>query len=290
MIGEREVLTRAQLMAGGLSRRGLVRALNEGVIVRARRDQYVSAAAPSAVVQAVRIGGRVTCLSLLQLLGVFVFANDVVHVHIPRGASRLRSPESVAKPLGARGGRRRARLHWWPLSVMPPAHSACTDIVDALAHAVRCQPPRQAIATLDSALNKGLIGFADVEALFALLPRKYRVLQSLIDGRAQAGTETLMRLMVRRLGHEAVPQVHFARVGFVDLVVDGWLVVECDSRAFHSDWAQQVKDRARDLELAKLGYVTLRFTAAQILYQPDDVLAALRGMLGDGRRKLPPRN
>ena len=54
-------------------------------------------------------------------------------------------------------------------------------------------------------------------------------------------------------------------------------MVECDSKEFHESWEQQVKDRNRDLALAALGYATLRLTAAQIMYRPDEVLAALAG-------------
>ena len=61
------------------------------------------------------------------------------------------------------------------------------------------------------------------------------------------------------------------------------MVVECDSKEFHSDWAQQARDRERDAALAALGYTSLRFAAAMIMYRPDDVLAALRGLLAAHR-------
>src|SRR5690606_27576883 len=96
--------------------------------------------------------------------------------------------------------------------------------------------------------------------------------------RAQSGTETLMRLLARAMGSHVELQVYFSGVGYVDLLLDGWLVVECDSREFHEDWAQQVKDRERDLALAARGLVTLRVTAAQVLYRPDEVRAAIRGL------------
>jgi very-short-patch-repair endonuclease len=73
--------------------------------------------------------------------------------------------------------------------------------------------------------------------------------------------------------------VEFDGIGRVDLLVDGWLVLECDSREYHNSWQQQVADRNRDLALADRGYVTLRLTAAQIMYRPDEVLAAIKGLL-----------
>ncbi len=84
---------------------------------------------------------------------------------------------------------------------------------------------------------------------------------------------------MRGLGRAVELQVEFRDVGFVDLVVDGWLVIECDSRSFHSDWKDRLKDYRRDLALAQQGYCVLRLTAEDILYSPENVLAAIRGAL-----------
>ncbi len=100
-----------------------------------------------------------------------------------------------------------------------------------------------------------------------------------MDGRAESGSETLVRLMLRALGRRAELQVVIRGVGRVDLVVDGWLVIECDSKAFHSSWDQQREDRRRDQALAALGYVVYRPIAEDILYHPDVVVAALKGLL-----------
>ncbi|MGN8553563.1 UNVERIFIED_CONTAM: endonuclease domain-containing protein [Microbacterium sp. SLM126] len=66
-------------------------------------------------------------------------------------------------------------------------------------------------------------------------------------------------------------------MGRVDFVVEGRLIVECDSRAHHSDWNQQRTDYRRDLAAAQQGFVTLRLMAEDILYRPDEVFLALRG-------------
>ncbi len=175
--------------------------------------------------------------------------------------------------------RRGVRLHWLPLIDDVPRESTCVSIIDALAHAVLCQAPRAAIASLDSALHLGYVTEAGLAEMFRALPAKYRVLSPLVDGRAESGPETLMRLMLRGIGCEIELQVEFAGVGRVDIVVNGWLVIECDSKEFHDSWEQQVKDRDRDLALAARGYVTLRPTAAQIMYRPEEVIAAVKGLL-----------
>lgn len=275
------VRTRAEMLAT-MSRRGLARAVRSGRVVRVRRDRYLDAGSPQEVRDAVRIGGRLACLSLLQLLGVFVCENARLHSHIVRGSSRLRSTDPDVGRLEPRAVRGPV-LHWLPLTRSDRASTSCVDILDALIQAVLCQVPRHAVASIDSALNKGLIRLRDLDDLFDSLPRRFRVLRPLIDGRAQSGPETLVRLMARSLGCRVDLQVRFDGVGFVDLVIDGWLVVECDSKEFHESWEQQAKDRKRDAALAALGYATLRLTAADIMYRPEVVHAALRGLVGAHR-------
>lgn len=269
-------------MADGMTPRAITTAVRAGELIRARRDRYLPPDAPDAVVRAVRVGGRLTCLSLLQHLEVFVLTNDRLHVHLDVRMSRMRSPHDPRTRLDLRK-LHGTRLHWLAMGEDAGA-ATCTDPVVALAHAVLCQPPRAAIASIDSALNKGLIGGDDVPSIFAMLPAKYAVLEPLVDGRAQSGTETLVRLMLVALGCSVQLQVGFSNVGFVDLVADGWLVIECDSKLFHATWEQQLKDRERDLELARQGYAVLRLTARDILYRPDEVQAAVRGLLTAGRR------
>lgn len=192
--------------------------------------------------------------------------------------------ETNASRLGARAKKTEVRLHWLPLrrAVHPAAMSV--GIVDALAQSAACQSPRAFIASVDSALHLGLLHPDDVDDVFASLPRRFRRLRGLVDGRAESGPETLVRLMLRALGRRPELQVEIDGVGRVDLVVDGWLVVECDSKAFHSSWEQQREDRRRDQELAALGYAVYRPIAEDILYHPEVVVRALKGLLALGQR------
>ena len=270
--------TRADLRRSGMTERQIAAAVGAGELIRARRDCYLLPGAPDDVVRALRVGGRLTCLSLLRLNGVFVLDDERLHVHVAPDATRMRSPYDRGKRLRPRRAAQ-TRLHWWAPTGDGFGAATCVDAITAMAHSVRCQTSRGAIASFDSALNRGLLTLDDLSEVFDLLPLKYRVLIPLIDGRAQSGTETLVRLMVLGLGCRVRLQVAFEDVGFVDLLVDDWLVIECDSKEFHSSWEQQVKDRRRDLALARQGFGVLRVTAADVFQRPDDVLAALRGLL-----------
>jgi very-short-patch-repair endonuclease len=274
-----EVWTRAELVSSGASARQITDAVRDGRLIRARKGHYVSGDAPPALVTAARVGGRLGCISLLAALGVFTFDDAKVHIHMERGDSRMRgSTGPILAPVGDRDG---VSLHWRRWLEAPG--SGAVHIYDALLDAVRCQDARHAIATLDSAAHVGLITLAEIRDLFGVLPRRYGALAPLLDGRAESGPETLVRLMVRSLGHSVELQVTLEGVGRVDLLVDGWLVIECDSRQFHSSWDQQRTDYRRDRALAALGYSVLRLMAEDILYRPDLVVAALRGLLDSHR-------
>ncbi|WP_417562133.1 endonuclease domain-containing protein [Microbacterium sp.] len=258
-------LSRDALLARGARARDITRLVAEGRLIRLRNGRYVGADAPDAVVRAGSLGARLDCVSLLGELGVFIHTQERLHVQVERGSTRLPKPGvDVVR-------------HWRGSSC---EHGRlCADIVDALAQAVRCQPLRAAIATLDSAWHHGLVDEEQINDVFAVLPRRYGVLRDLLDPRAESGPETIMRLMLRGLGCTVDVQVKIHGVGRVDFVVDGWLIVECDSRKYHEGWNNQKRDRRRDLVAAALGYTTVRPIAEDILYNRERVLAMLTQIL-----------
>lgn len=85
--------------------------------------------------------------------------------------------------------------------------------------------------------------------------------------------------MLRGLGVQVEVQVQIEGVGRVDLVVDGWLIIECDSREYHEGWMTQKRDRRRDLAAAARGYTTIRPIAEDILGTPEEVLTLLKQTL-----------
>ncbi|WP_458352056.1 hypothetical protein [Pacificispira sp. HM-600] len=260
----------ADLRAAGHSRRQIARELSAGSIVRARNDVYVSANVPEDMLTAARAGGLVGCVSALALWGVFVQERPGVHAHLRTNGVIRGSHDGVVR-------------HWGRLLRSAHPRALVVDALDALVQAAICQSPRAAIASIDSALNRGVVREDELDELFGALPARRRAIRPHIDGRAEAGTETLVRLMVRSLGGSVELQVRIRGVGRVDLLVDGWLVIECDSRAYHSDWQKQLDDRRRDLALAARGFVRIRPAAEDILYRPEVVVEAIAGMLRLGR-------
>jgi very-short-patch-repair endonuclease len=253
----------------GVSRSDVSRLLAAGQLERLRNGRYVRPDIHHELRRAGRIGGRLDCLSLLAVLGVFVSHNANLHLQVSNGASRL-----PARPTGT-------VVHWRRTAAGSDALAA--DLIEALAQSVRCQEPRDAIATLDSAWHHRLVDEADIAAVFARLPRRFRRLRALLDRRSESGPETIMRLMLRGLGCEVRVQVSILGVGRVDFIVDGWLIVECDSRAHHEGWKTQKRDRARDIAAAELGYTTIRPIAEDILYRREETLASMKAVLAHHR-------
>lgn len=278
IIFRRSVFSRADLLASGLTSREITAAVRDRRLRRTRRDRYTRETLPKEIAQAAQIGGRLTCISLLKLLGVFVLEATSVHVQLSRNSSRFR-----------RGADGKYRVHWGCLSEGSPMH--VTFLEDAVRHSIRCQGARASIATLDSILHHELLTSEQVRRIFRELPVRFGVLLRLVDSSAESGPETYMRMILRALGLRFEAQVQIDGVGRVDFLVEGWLIVECDSKSFHEGWERQKDDRRRDLAAARRGYITVRPLAEDILYRfsvvqatIDEVVAALRPAVTKVRR------
>ena len=254
---------RRDLREEGVTDRDLARAVTAGTLLHPRRNAYLPMGVPVDTVDAVSIGGLLTCTSELRRAGVFVMERADLDVHLPEHASRV---PGISRPV---------RRHWGRLVRRPHPCATSVEPLDAVACAVRCQSPRAAIASIDSALQRGTCtattcGNCSARSPGGLLP--------LVDGRAESGPETLVRLILRALGLRYEVQVRITGVGRVDFLVDGWLIIECDSEEFHADWEAQRRDRRRDQAAAARGFAVYRPIAEDIMWGPEEVVAAIRGL------------
>lgn len=253
------VFSRAELLQGGGTGDDITRAVKAGTLLRLRRDHYAYPDVDPDISEAVRVGGRLTCLTLLQKLGVFVLKSTGLHMHLSPQMSRIRARRSASTV-----------MHWSQRSLKDCSRHV-VSIRDAVWQSILCQEPRAAIATLDSVLHLRIATQEQLVDLFTLLPARLQVLLQLVDGSAESGPETYMRLILRSLGVQYETQVEIPGVGRVDFVVEGWLIIECDSKEFHEGWEQQLKDRNRDIAAAGLGYISIRPIASDILFNSSSV-------------------
>ena len=252
------VASLAALQDGGVSRRDLDRAVRVGDVVRIRNGWFAVPHAPADVVRAVRVGGVLSCSSLLRLHGVWCVSDRRLHVRVPPNAARLRSPDDRRVPLSAAA--HGVAVHSPALLLGP---EAVDSVLGGLLCVMRCMARPHAVATLDSALNKGLVSMEQLRSL----PGRHDELLRLVDPSAQSGLESLVRLSLRGRRVRVRPQVRIAGVGFVDLVIGDRLVLELDGWEFHGTRRAFEEDRRRDLELARLGYDRLRLTYDQVLHE-----------------------
>lgn len=243
-----------------VSRHALATAVREGRVLHVARGLLCLPEAERAdLTRALAVPGVLSCGSAAAHHGLEVFGRVGLHVVAP-GARR-------PAPAGVLVHRR-----------LTDRDARATRLRQTLLDCCRCLPVAQAVSVLDSALRQGRV---EPSELAALAPasgpwrRPVRSAVALVDPLAQSVLESAARVLLVRAGVGVVTsQVEIARVGWVDLMVDGWLVVEVDGYAVHRD--RFAEDRRRDAELVRQGYVVLRFTYADVAGRPEWVLQVVR--------------
>ncbi|HIY66328.1 MAG TPA: endonuclease domain-containing protein [Candidatus Agrococcus pullicola] len=99
-----------------------------------------------------------------------------------------------------------------------------------------------------------------------------------MNGRAESGLETLLRLACEDQGWDVEIQVPF-RGGRVDIVINGWLFIEVDGSQFHDVGEQARKDRIRNKQIVQAGFRWHRFGYADVVHRLDETLAVIRAIL-----------
>lgn len=270
------------LVAAGATWRSLKSAVDGGHLIRLRRGYYALPDTDRHIIEAGTLGGRLGCVSAAAHSKVFAFDNSFTHVHVEPTASRLRAPHDRFERLGVHNLDGVA-VHWNDLVFPADAQGHIVGLKDALIQILRCQQPRFAIASLDSALHQGLLLREDVPEIFAALPHNLEPLRGMIDARSDAGQETVLRFILTDAGFNYEFQATILGVGRVDTLVEGCVVVEADSRQYHDGWDAHARDRARDCELAMQGFMSYRALYRDIMFNPERVVRAVSGLLAASR-------
>ena len=281
LLSHEGVAPRRAFIDAGHTSYDIGRARHSGAIFRVRRGWYASVRADPAVVASVRVGGALTCVSALARAGVWVRADDRVHVAVPANASRLRSVASAR--VTRQDDRAGAVIHWrnGAGSIAHPVQSIAT----ALNHAVLCQSPELALVAIDCALNRELVRLPQLQAAFDTVLAR-RLLQA-SDSGSQSGLETMARWRLRSLKLRVRTQVEIAGVGRVDVMIGDRLVLELDGYGFHATGEFFESDRRRDLALSALGYRTVRLSYRQVMHEWDSAEQAILTMIRRGDHLWP---
>jgi very-short-patch-repair endonuclease len=285
----RDFWTTAELRARGRTTRDIARAVAEGSVIRVRPGWFARVGADQDLVRAVRVGGAATAHTAARFRGLWTppdlpgesfrrrpaTARPILRVAVPRTTTtaRLRDPDDVDLPLS---GRQDVVTYWSDPSMLGAARPhGVVPVLTMLRDLFRTESPERALAVVDSALRHRHLRRSDLHALAAMLPAHLAPVVAQADARAQSGTETIARFLLRAAGLSVEPQAEITGVGHVDLLVEGRLIVELDGREWHDADEAFEEDRRRDL-VATIGrYRVLRFSWYRVLFCWPEVEAAV---------------
>lgn len=183
------VATRPELVAAGFSPYQLTRAVRSGVIQRLRRSRYALNDIDLTVKTAIQHGGILGSVSAARTYGLWTGLDDRIHIS-------WKNHGNVAKPGRVVFGTRPDIVHHWHLASAATAHNSVLRVtpLESLAQILRTESREMAVASADSAIRVGVLREAEVRALFRTMPHAIRVWERYIDGRADSGLESIVRI------------------------------------------------------------------------------------------------
>lgn len=252
------------LLESGLSRRDLARL--PASVRRPKRGVYATDDCHVGYLKAIMANAILTCVSAAHEYGLWVRERPTKpHLGIDHGHG---APSSVLH----RG------LRFAPHDRLPIA-----SLGDTVIHALMCLPPAQSVPIATSALARGL-GAEEIERQLRarkLGPalRAFRLIDTSVESQPEAEALVILLSLARRLGVDVVPQARIPGLGRVDFLIAGYLIVEIDGVAFHSDRASVRRDRARDNMATLLGYARLRYVPEIVWREPERFASEVEAVL-----------
>ena len=264
-----------ELYRDGHTRRGLALAVNSGSIIRVRQGWYALENTHPTLLEAVRVGGRLTGLSALDLQGFWSYPTDDLHVAVHPHDSRLRTRLDKTRRLSA-VPHPATCVHWREEG---RGSRFMLTPIECLADVIACQTPDVVTAVADSVLFKRPELEWEWRELVLAAPLSHQGYLEFVDGTCESGTESIFWFRIRPFGLKITRQVHIPGVGRVDFRIGPKLIIEVDGAGYHTDPVAFHRDRHRDAVLSALGYRVLRFSYYQVLFAWPEVEAAVVGAL-----------
>ena len=235
-------------------RRHIASLVRDGELIAYEHGVVGIPGAERAVVLARIHGGLITCQTAMRYYGLPV-AQGAEQVHLVVAPGR-RFSTAGREVLHADRYRTRISPTSYPVQPLP----------EALARFLRCHVQDDSpLIALDAALHDERVTADQVRDLLRG-PGSARALARLdrASDRARSPLETLARMDLDAAGLSFEDGVEIEGVGEVDLVIEGWVVVELDGYTYHCDEYQFGLDRWRDRRLVARGFLPLRFTRKDV--------------------------
>ncbi|WP_323961945.1 DUF559 domain-containing protein [Arthrobacter sp. JZ12] len=250
------------LRDSGVSKRQIAGFVARGQIVRLRSGVLALPDAPADIRTALVNNGLLTCASAAHYYQLWCLTPP----------SRLH--------LSCLHGRGSGYANHRERTVPVHPYLPLVGVVDVLVHALQCLPPVEAAAMVECSLRRGdTVRHFLQERLQGDRNGRARAALDLVTGCADSAIEVVARVLFRGAGFHVETQVPIDGVGRVDFLLEGFLVVEIDGAAFHSDRRALRRDLIRNNRTILGGYLVLRYSYEDIMFHQEDVLAEVRAVL-----------
>lgn len=237
MLNSRGVIHRLSI---ALSDYRLRCALASGEYRRIKTGWYATPTADQDAIRARIVGGTLTGPSLLRLFDVWVERDDRLHVRVDPNTPRVRTTPDAC-------------IHY-----LPPPVDDRDDVLTALQAMANCAPLDHLVVAIDALFELGLVQRDEIHTWASRHWRLRLALERASEG-SQSRGETRLRCFLQSHRIRFRIQVVIEEVGRVDIVIGDRLVIEVDGRAHHLG-EQFERDRERDRELLRRGYLVLRLS------------------------------
>ena len=258
-----------QLLAAGYSRTD-VAALSSAGASQPRRGVFLLPDARPELVAAIRHNARVSCASAAAHHGLWQRKPPVQH--------------HLACNHGHGTGFIRHRTIRFDGQVQVPVAA----IEDVVLHALCCLQPPALTALATSAMRLHRVPLELLKAQFTG-DRSGPALRSLhqLDLRAESIVEVDAQHLFAANGIGFDTQVQLPGIGRVDFLIEGFLIVEVDGFAFHSNRAALRRDLTRNNASTVNGFAVLRYMPEHIWFESGRVLAEIRAVLSGPPSRRP---
>ena len=261
------IVTSAQLLAAGTTRRAIQAGVTAGALVRLRRGVYARPNACADARAAAAHGGGMACVTAARHLGLWVLTPDErVHVGLG-GHGHAYAHEACA-----------CVEHWEGVTEA----FGESPVPRILRQILMCRGVEEFFVAVESALRLRLLSRTGLAWLHAHTNDAAREALAFAQALADSGLESLLRWRLRKHRLRIRSQVAIISVGVVDLLVGDRLIIEADGRENHDGRSKRHKDLMRDAGAAVWGYITLRFDYAMIVHDWETVESAILGVVERG--------
>ncbi|MFJ5955231.1 DUF559 domain-containing protein [Paenarthrobacter sp. NPDC092416] len=250
-----------QLLDAGYSRSDVANLRSQGVI-QPRRGVFLVRDHKKELAAAIRHNARVSCASAAEHYGLWLRAAPSHH-HL------------ACRHGNGTGFVRHRTVRFDPHPTLPVA-----AVEDVVLHAMVCLEPPAAAAMAISAIRLHGVPLGLLKDQLAA-DKSRPVLTALreLDLRAESIVEVDAQHLFRTNGIAFDAQVSIPGIGRVDILIEGFLIIEVDGFAFHSSRKALRNDLARNNTATVKGFSVLRYPPEVIWYEPDRVIAEVRAVL-----------